>query len=1049
MQDSQLNSLIDPEIKNDELYNTIQAIAAEAQISNILEIGSSSGSGSTEAFVKGIRKNPKKPLLYCMEVSEVRFSVLQQTYSYADFVKCYNLSSIDIDDFPSEEDVINFYRKHKTNLNNYPLDEVIRWLHQDIDYVKSSSVSGNGIRKIKEENNIDYFDLVLIDGSEFTGNIELDEVYGAKIIILDDINSLKNYEAHHRLLDDENYILVRKNFELRNGYSIFKKKGVGFIFYELPIHFFTIVLNGQPFIEYHIDIFKQLPFKWQWHIVEGVAELKHDTGWSVSLGGKVTDVMHYQGRSKDGTTEYIDKLAQQYPNNITVYRKPEGIFWDGKREMVNAPLVNISEECLLWQVDVDELWTFEQICKVQQMFIEHPEKSAAFYWCWYFVGEKLIISTRNCHTQNPKQEWLRTWRFKPGYIWAAHEPPKLVETLINGKTKDIASINPFLHKETEKQGLVFHHYAYVIPQQLKFKEIYYGYKNAESQWLKLQTQGRFPLFLSEYFAWVKDKTMVDMAESCGVVPIAKQEPSSNNWYFLSSEEIQQAASKIQNISPIIAIDGVVFQLFQTGGIPTVWKCLLAEWVNSGFAKQIVFLDRDGTAPIIPGIRYCQISRYKYSKTATDSEMLQKICDQQRIQLLVSTYYTTPISTPSVFMAYDMIPEVINANLNESMWKEKHYGILHACAYVAISENTARDLLRFFPHISPDSVKVAHCGLAENFQVMSCEKITQFRTKYNLNKPYFLLVGARIGLDGYKNARYSFQGFSKLPNQNDFAIVCVGSNTQLEPEMANLVPDISTYMLKLSDEELKAAYSGAVALVYPSLYEGFGLPILEAMACGCPVITCRNSSIPEVGGEAVLYVSEYNIDELVSALSKVQHPDIRSSLVSAGLEQAKKFSWSKMAETVAEVLMQTAQNIQKQNISAIPSLWEEFRSLQAQLQNLQYQLQQGANPVKSISQNPVESISQSPYSAQLQQALALIDAMETSKFWKLRTGWFKLKKFLGLPVDFFESQVNFSQPSNIQLEQAYATIAAMRSSKFWKLRILWFRFKSSVGLPIDE
>ena len=88
---SQLDSLIPPEIKNDELYYLIEEIASSANIKNILEIGSSSGGGSTEAFVKGIQKNPHSPSLYCMEVSQVRFNQLQQTYAYADFVKCYNL----------------------------------------------------------------------------------------------------------------------------------------------------------------------------------------------------------------------------------------------------------------------------------------------------------------------------------------------------------------------------------------------------------------------------------------------------------------------------------------------------------------------------------------------------------------------------------------------------------------------------------------------------------------------------------------------------------------------------------------------------------------------------------------------------------------------------------------------------------------------------------------------------------------------------------------------------------------------------------------------
>jgi len=154
---------------------------------------------------------------------------------------------------------------------------------------------------------------------------------------------------------------------------------------ELPIHFFTIVLNGEPFIRHHIDEFAKLPFSWHWHIIEGVAELKHDTAWSVALGGRITDELHSNGLSNDGTSAYLDELACKNLGRVTLYRKPKGQFWDGKLEMVRAPLQNITEECLLWQVDVDEFWTAEQICTAREMFLRNPDKTAAFYWCWFLL----------------------------------------------------------------------------------------------------------------------------------------------------------------------------------------------------------------------------------------------------------------------------------------------------------------------------------------------------------------------------------------------------------------------------------------------------------------------------------------------------------------------------------------------------------------------------------------------------------------------------------------------------------------------------------------
>jgi glycosyltransferase involved in cell wall biosynthesis/predicted SAM-dependent methyltransferase len=932
---SQLNQIIPPEIKNDEFYAAIQKVAKEEDLKTVLEIGSSSGGGSTEAFVKGLQENSNHPTLFCMEVSQPRFTELQNRYANCSFVKCYNVSSVSIEDFPNENEVIKFYKSQQTNLNFYPLKTVLEWLSQDIEYIKNAEVSGRGIEKIKQENKIDIFDAVLIDGSEFTGKVELEQVYGSKLIILDDINTFKNYSNYYKLLEDSSYNLVTQNTSVRNGYAIFKIKeekqekvnNYKVNTSELPIHFFTIVLNGEPFIRYHIDVFKQLPFKWHWHIIDGVADLKHDTSWSIKLGGSVIDQIHNNGRSKDGTSEYLDELTKLYPENVTVYRKPKGIFWDGKREMVNEPIISsIREECLLWQIDVDELWTVEQIHTARKIFLDNPEKTAAFYWCWYFVGEDLIISTRNCYTQNPQQDWLRTWRFKPGCVWVAHEPPILAEPLPNGQWRNIAAVNPFLHEETEKKGLIFQHFAYVTPEQLKFKEQYYGYKNAVNQWNTLQSENSFPVYLRQYFSWVKDQTMVDKVKSFGVTPIA-QKDETDNWKFI------QPSSKIndqgERQSPTIIVDGVFFQLYKTG-IARVWRSLLEEWANQEFSKHIVVLDRVGTAPKIPGIWYRTIPAYDYQKTEEDRELLQQVCDEEGADLFISTYYTTPISTPSIFMAYDMIPEVLDGNLNEPMWREKHHGIRHASAYISISKNTASDLAKFFSGISLEEVTVAHCGVSRHFYPANAAEIAQFKMKYGITKPYFLLVGAG---SNYKNAKLFFQGFAQLHSKQGFDIICTGSGYTLGNEYREFTSGCVVHPLQLSDEELKIAYSGATALVYPSLYEGFGMPVAEAMACGCPVITCPNASIPEVGGEAVIYVNHNNIEELADALCEVQKPTVRKKLITAGIEQAKKFSWEKMADQVSSALINATLlrlNLREINFIIFPDWSQPEESLASEL-----------------------------------------------------------------------------------------------------------------------
>lgn len=288
---------------------------------------------------------------------------------------------------------------------------------------------------------------------------------------------------------------------------------------ELEIHFFTIVINGMPFIEQHIKTFKNLSIQWHWHIIEGVADLKNDTAWSVPNGGKIPKSLHSNGQSIDGTSAYIDQLKVLYPNQISIYRKPPGMFWNGKAEMVNAPLQFIKKEVILWQIDVDEFWTCEQIAVGHQMFKQDPSKYAAFYWCHYFVGPTLMLLSRHCYANNPNFEWLRTWRYKPGFRFLSHEPPTLAEQSYSGTIKPVTLRGTFSHEETESKGLIFQHFAYTVKSQLEFKESYYGYRDAVLNWERLQSHTHFPAKLKEFFTWVNDETIVGTAESIGIEPL--------------------------------------------------------------------------------------------------------------------------------------------------------------------------------------------------------------------------------------------------------------------------------------------------------------------------------------------------------------------------------------------------------------------------------------------------------------------------------------------------------------------------------------------------
>ena len=348
----------------------------------------------------------------------------------------------------------------------------------------------------------------------------------------------------------------------------------------------------------------------------------------------------------------------------------------------------------------------------------------------------------------------------------------------------------------------------------------------------------------------------------------------------------------------VVVDGVFFQDHNTG-IARVWSSLLEEWVRSGFAEHLVLLDREGSAPQIAGIRRRVVARHDYGRLAQDRDMLQLACDVEKATVFVSSYYSRPVSTPCVMLAYDMIPEVFGVDLRAPEWREKADCIANARRFVAISRSTASDLAALYPAIDPGRVTVAYCGVAPLFRPCSVEEIESFRRRHRIEKPYFLLVGGRGG--GYKNARAFFRALALLPDRQRLAVVWVGGAHALDAEEQAVCAGTEVHLLRVDDEELRLAYGAAVALAYPSAYEGFGMPVAEAMACGCPVITTSSASLPEVTGGAAITVAPTDVEELAGALQRVQHSALRNDLAARGIAQARQFSWARMAEAVASVL----------------------------------------------------------------------------------------------------------------------------------------------------
>jgi hypothetical protein len=218
-----LADLIPGEIAGDSFSEVIEEVASKEGVREILEIGSSAGEGSTAAWVRGALHNPVRPRLHCMEVSHERYAALVERWGALGFVHCHHASSIPMERFPSAGEVEQFYREAPSRLRNFDLSTVLGWLEQDLDYLRERGLSSPGIAEIKDRYSIENFDAVLIDGSEFAGRAELDEVYGARFLLLDDTETFKNWENSRRLQADSNYRVICADAETRNGYAVFER----------------------------------------------------------------------------------------------------------------------------------------------------------------------------------------------------------------------------------------------------------------------------------------------------------------------------------------------------------------------------------------------------------------------------------------------------------------------------------------------------------------------------------------------------------------------------------------------------------------------------------------------------------------------------------------------------------------------------------------------------------------------------------------------------------------------------------------------------------
>ncbi|TET54003.1 MAG: glycosyltransferase family 1 protein, partial [Actinobacteria bacterium] len=280
----------------------------------------------------------------------------------------------------------------------------------------------------------------------------------------------------------------------------------------------------------------------------------------------------------------------------------------------------------------------------------------------------------------------------------------------------------------------------------------------------------------------------------------------------------------------------------------------------------------------------------------------------------STDFVLPTSKkPSVLTVQDLAflryPEFYTWKNKTYMKSVASFSIKNADALITTSENTRKDLIDLLM-VKEDKIFVIYPGVDSIFKPASAQDKEKVKKKFGLPQNYILAVGT---LEPRKNLSCLLKAFALLKKKSDFdfKLVIVGEEGWLYKRIFN---DIKKQDLEketiftgfIQDKDLPAIYSGASVFVYPSLYEGFGLPALEAMACGTPVVCSNTSSLPEVVGKAALKANPEKPEEFANAISKiVSDANLAKELSKMGYERAKQFSWEKTAKETLSVYKKIA------------------------------------------------------------------------------------------------------------------------------------------------
>jgi glycosyltransferase involved in cell wall biosynthesis len=352
----------------------------------------------------------------------------------------------------------------------------------------------------------------------------------------------------------------------------------------------------------------------------------------------------------------------------------------------------------------------------------------------------------------------------------------------------------------------------------------------------------------------------------------------------------------------VVYDNIIFSIQNAGGISLVWYELSQRLlkkkeidfmviensrVNNNIFRKILNIGSDNIA-----LRESDFILKRY--------MPPPYLDINEPFIFHSSYYRTSLQKNAINITtvHDFtyehfvrgVPKYVN-------YLQKALAIKNSRGIICVSENTKNDLLHFFPKTDLKKVRVIYNGVSDHFKYLDDKKLQlteQFSELSSLK--YLIFVGNRRR---YKNFICAIETISRL---DGFSLVIAGGGKLTSEEERLLSRFIRGRFFSypfLNDNDLNILYNNATCLLYPSLYEGFGLPMIEAMKAGCPVLAASNSSIPEIAGQAALLVEEASPAEFSKKVILLENMEFREDVIKQGFIQANKYSWDRCATEVVQ------------------------------------------------------------------------------------------------------------------------------------------------------